>query len=138
MIHATKVVPNIYIPFYNYRMKDGEVYAIETFPTTGTGNLKDGTDISHYMINYKPFSIPTTPHKKTFTKIFDVRKTLAWHSDWFNDYQKEDPNFQKDLKKLIKDDYIKEYPPLLDIDGSFVAQTEHTIGIRENGVLVYS
>jgi methionine aminopeptidase len=34
-------------------MKEGEEYAIETFPTTGTGILQDRLkECSHYMVNY--------------------------------------------------------------------------------------
>lgn len=145
MIHGKKAVPNIYIPYYDQKMEGGEVYAIETFPTTGSGKLKKCTNISHYMINYKPLSIPKDMQKNTFQKIFDIRKTLAWHSDWFHKEEGKEGKeakasliFQKDVKNLIKDNYIEEYPPLYDVEGSYIAQTEHTIGIKETGTIIYS
>ena len=50
-IHGSKVIPNVSMN-YNYRMQAGEIYAVETFPTTGTGYLKKGEYNSHLMINY--------------------------------------------------------------------------------------
>ena len=136
MIHGKKAVPNIYISYYDEKMEENEVYAIETFPTTGSGILKEGIEVSHYMINYKPLKIPEEYNmKRTFQTIFDIRKTLAWHSDWL--LAKMNP-MAKHLKKIIRQNYITEYPPLFDINGSFVAQTEHTIRIQESGVYTYT
>ena len=115
---------------------ENEVYAIETFPTTGSGILSEGEEISHYMINYKPLKVPDEPPLlETFQTIFDIRKTLAWHSDWLLD---KTENKKQNLKKLIRKKYINEYPPLFDINGSFVAQTEHTIRIQETGTYIYT
>ena len=33
-------------------MEEGEIYAVETFPTTGSGILTTEKNNSHYMINY--------------------------------------------------------------------------------------
>ena len=54
-IHGGKMIPNVVIPYYKERIDDNELYAIETYPSTGKGvgtlyNSSDG--ISHYMLNY--------------------------------------------------------------------------------------
>ena len=132
-IHGNKAIPSIYMQ-YNQRMLDGEVYAVETFPTTGKGNLKEKED-SHYMINYFKISNQKDLNLKTFKRIYEVRNNLAWHIDWLN----KDPFVNlKELELLVKKDIISNYPALYDIDGSYVAQTEHTIGITENGVKVFT
>ena len=71
----------------------------------------------------------------TYKRIMDKRKTLPWHLDWLN----TDPFIKlNELRLLIDEGLVTEYPPLYDIEGSFIAQTEHTIGIYENGVVKYT
>jgi len=132
-IHGQKAIPNIYFP-YRQRMEEGEIYAVETFPTTGLGNLTEKEN-SHYMINYN--LIGNNKYKKldTYKRIYDRRKTLAWHLDWLS----RDPFVKLDeLRILVKEGLVSEYPALYDIEGSYVAQTEHTIGITEKGVCIFS
>ena len=50
VIHADKSVPNFKID-YPVRMKAGEVYAIETFPSTGSGKGTEQLECSHYQVN---------------------------------------------------------------------------------------
>ena len=133
-IHGKKVIPNINISYQN-RMDEGEIYAVETFPTTGSGHLKEGKGNSHLMINYN--IVGNDKYKKipTYKRIMDKRKTLPWHLDWLE----KDPFIKlNELRLLIGEGLVTEYPPLYDIESSYVAQTEHTIGIFENGVVQYT
>lgn len=137
-IHGSKVIPNVSMN-YNMRMKEGEIYAVETFPTTGNGNLKKGDNNSHLMINYaRPLNLKKTEKLKsnqTYLRIIEKRNTLPWHLDWLcGDSKIRLP----ELKMLIDDEIVSEYPPLIDIKGSYVAQTEHTIGIYNNKVEKYT
>ncbi|MES1923085.1 Methionine aminopeptidase 2 [Bonamia ostreae] len=51
-IHAGKTVP-LYDNHDETKMEEGEMYAIETFGTTGSGLIKDSSklEVSHYMKN---------------------------------------------------------------------------------------
>ncbi len=135
MIHGKKAVPNIKVD-YNIRMKEGEVYAIETFPTTGSGHLRKGNNNSHLMVNYsnakKNKNLKNT---QTYKRIIEKRNTLPWHLDWLCGDLKISLN---DLQTLINNNIVSEYPPLLDKKGSYIAQTEHTIGIYNNKVEVFT
>ena len=132
-IHGQKAIPNIYFP-YRQRMEEGEIYAVETFPTTGSGNLTEKEN-SHYMINYTLIGNKKYKKLDTYKRIYDKRKTLAWHLDWLSG----DPFVKLDeLRILVKEGLVSEYPALYDIEGSYVAQTEHTIGITEKGVRIFS
>ena len=51
-IHHKKAIPIISMPYYNEKMKEGEFYAIETFATTGTGNVIERGQCNHYMVDY--------------------------------------------------------------------------------------
>ena len=53
-----------------------------------------------------------------------------------NSYRRNKDN--KLLKKLVKKNVLKEYPPLVDKPDSLVIQFEHTIAIKESGIEVLS
>tara|TARA_B110000261_G_scaffold146742_1_gene171226 strand:- start:45 stop:986 length:942 start_codon:yes stop_codon:yes gene_type:complete len=134
-IHGSKVIPNIKVN-YNQRMKHGEIYAVETFPTTGTGILKNGKNNSHLMINYaSKQNLNKYKKMETYQRIMEKRNTLPWHLDWLCGDFKIDLN---ELQILIDNKVVTEYPPLIDIKGSYVAQTEHTIGVFNNKVEQYT
>jgi methionine aminopeptidase len=39
--------------------------------------------------------------------------------------------FAQDFQSLIDGKIVEEYPPIYDIEGSYVAQTEHNVWIGE-------
>jgi methionyl aminopeptidase len=137
-IHSGKAVPNISLPSYKMRMEEGEVYAIETFPSTGSGKVtapsrnRGGSECSHYMIE-KPSSTTTigSSGNALYKSIYNEFKTLAFCQ---RHLLAHDISFkQSDLDTLVKRKLIAEYPPLYDVKGSYVAQTEKTILITDNG-----
>lgn len=133
-IHCGKPVPNIATSYDIGRMKEGEQYAIETFPTTGSGNViedKDPANWSHFMEDYMSHNYDETQEKEGYRLKMDKRfKTLAFCKRWMKD---DDLWDSKKFKKACKKGYYQEYPPLYDVNGSYVSQTEHSIFIMENG-----
>lgn len=142
-IHCGKPVPNVlFQPLMGndmYRMREGEVYAVETFPSTGTGIINQDSNpnnCSHYMANYNIHTKynDDVVNRKPFTSALDSRfKTLAFCKRWMSQeglYNKDE--FDIAVKKGIYD----SHPPLYDTQpGSFVAQTEHTIYISPKGAI---
>lgn len=129
-IHAGKAVPNVKIN-YTARMKAGEEYAIETFPSTGIGRTReDRLNISHYMID-SPSKVP-----KGLRPIYnDIQKrfgTLAFCKRWLN----YDNTQRRTFNRLVSQGYIKGYPPLYDSPGSYVAQTEKSIYISSDDKVI--
>ena len=135
-IHAGKAVPNVKIN-YKERMKIGEQYAIETFPTTGSGrscvkkNYKP-SDCSHYMIMSDQTKNIPNKLKNTYSKIYSQFGTLAFCNRWCD----LDSSEKKDFSVLTQK-HIQTYPPIYDTnDNAYVAQTEKSIFISENGTIV--
>ena len=67
-------------------MEEGEMYAIETFGSTGKGIVRDDVDVSHYM---KEFYAPQVPIRSSKTKallahIDNHYSTLAFCKKWLN------------------------------------------------------
>jgi methionyl aminopeptidase len=65
-IHAGKTVPCVKTQS-NEKMEEGELYAIETFGSTGKGYVKEDGDISHYM---KDFHLPANVKIPARSKAF--------------------------------------------------------------------
>lgn len=80
-IHAGKTVP-IVKGGETTRMEENEFYAIETFGSTGRGQVHDDMDCSHYMKNFDQQFVPLRFVSKTILAIFyllsvkDVLKVL--------------------------------------------------------------
>lgn len=138
-IHGDKLilsVPNEEVQG-NMKMEEGEIYAIETYASTGTGTLSQSDnayECSHFMLN------PTTKSKRFFKKSdaykgIKNRNGLPFTLSWCDQsYEK----FNRDFKQAIMSGDIYAYPPLSDEQHAKISQYEHTIRIRDGCVAVYS
>ena len=124
------------------RMEEGEVFAIETFGSTGRGFVVEEGECSHYM---KEFNAPYVPLRtkaassllKHINKTFD---TLAFCRRWLerpdggsfhlNGNKGKQQRYLGGLNALVSAGIVSAYPPLCDERGSYTAQYEHTIILR--------
>lgn len=145
-IHAGKPVPNIlFAPLMGnpmYRMREGEVYAVETFPTTGSGVINQDSNpnnCSHYMANYTLHTKYNDDivNRKRFTSGLESRfKTLAFCKRWMKDEGMYDGTNVSYFNNAVEQKIYLPHPPLYDSEpGSYVAQTEHTIYISPKGAI---
>jgi len=128
-IHAGKSVP-IVKGGEATKMEEGEVFAIETFGSTGKGYVKEDLECSHYMKNFDvghiPLRLPKAKQLLSFiNKNFD---TLAFCRRWIDRAGEE--KYLLALRNLCDVGIVQAYPPLVDIKGSYTAQYEHTILLR--------
>eukprot|EP01088_Endostelium_zonatum_P011515 TRINITY_DN2565_c0_g1_i1.p1 TRINITY_DN2565_c0_g1~~TRINITY_DN2565_c0_g1_i1.p1 ORF type:complete len:487 (-),score=178.85 TRINITY_DN2565_c0_g1_i1:87-1547(-) len=130
IIHGGKTVPIIKRGEQSIRMEEGELYAIETFGSTGKGRVVDGDDCSHYMkVHDAPRAeLRTARSKQLLTHITKTYGTLAFCKRWLERSGEE--KYQMALKNLCDVGLVRDYPPLNDVKGSYVAQYEHTIFLR--------
>lgn len=140
-IHAGKSVP-IVKGGESTRMEEGEIFAIETFGSTGRGYVVEDLDCSHYM---KDFNAPHIPlrmprAKKLLGHINKTFGTLAFCRRWLerddggsftaNGTSGKQEKYLAGLKNLCDVGLVTPYPPLCEVKGSYVAQYEHTIILR--------
>jgi methionyl aminopeptidase len=151
-IHAGKAVPNIAIN-YPMRMKENEEYAIETFPSTGTGKTRaDTNNTSHYMIekirknskeyNSKEYNSKEYNSKEYNSKEYNSKEyqyilrrfgTLVFCKRWLPTSGFNMTSFDN----LVKSKFISEYPPLYDYsDSSYSSQTEKSIFVTDSNVII--
>ncbi|CAN6808222.1 unnamed protein product [Brassica oleracea] len=128
-IHADKYVPNVK-GGEQTKMEEGELYAIETFGSTGKGYVRDDLECSHYMKNFDVGHVPLRlPRAKqllaTINKNFS---TLAFCRRYLD--RLGETKYLMALKNLCDSGIIEPCPPLCDVKGSYISQFEHTILLR--------
>ncbi|XP_041976582.1 methionine aminopeptidase 2 [Aricia agestis] len=128
-IHAGKTVP-IVKGGETTRMEENEFYAIETFGSTGRGQVHDDMDCSHYMKNFEQPFVPLRlqSSKQLLNLINKNFGTLAFCKRWLE--RAGASRYAMALKDLCDKGVVDPYPPLCDIKGSYTAQFEHTILLR--------
>lgn len=128
-IHAGKTVP-IVRGGPQTRMEEGELYAIETFGSTGKGLVLETPDCSHFMKDFNAPQVPLrNPKAKALLNFIDKHYgTLAFCRRWV-----DRDGFDKHLiplKQLVDAGVVNEYPPLSDTSGCYTAQYEHTLILK--------
>lgn len=130
-IHAGKSVP-IVKNNDTARMEEGELFAIETFGSTGKGYVREDLESSHYMMRREPETQPSSLRNskaKQLLHFISTRfDTLAWCRKWLD--QLGETKHLIALKNLVEAGIVDPYPPLCDVRGSYVAQYEHTLILR--------
>lgn len=135
-IHAGKTVPIVggrTGEGSNNRMAEGEIYAIETFGSTGHGYVYEEGECSHYMRNYSDSpplsSVRLTPKSKQLLGCIEKNfGTLAFCRRYLD--RLGESKYLLGLKQLVDTQLVSAYPPLCDVKGCYTAQYEHTILLR--------
>ncbi|KIX08914.1 methionine aminopeptidase, type II [Rhinocladiella mackenziei CBS 650.93] len=136
-IHGGKQIPFIKNDDHT-KMEEGEVFAIETFGSTGKGYLRDDTGVYGYG---KDPSAPRVPLNLASAR--SVLKTINEHFGTlvFCRRYLERLGLNKylvGLNSLVSNGILDSYAPLSDVKGSYTAQFEHTILLRPNAKEVVS
>ncbi|XP_066944974.1 methionine aminopeptidase 2 [Macrobrachium rosenbergii] len=128
-IHAGKTVPIVKGGEAEV-MEENEVYAIETFGSTGRGYVHDDMETSHYMKNYDSGHVPLrlSKSKHLLNVINQNFGTLAFCRRWLD--RLGETKYLMALKDLCDKGILDPYPPLCDVKGCYTAQFEHTIVLR--------
>nr|POE82231.1 methionine aminopeptidase 2-1 [Quercus suber] len=116
----------------NEKMEEGEVYAIETFGSTGKGIVRDDMEVSHYAkVSDAPKVALRVASAKALLKSIDKNfGTLPFCRRYLDRLGHE--KYLLGLNNLVQSGIVADYPPLVDVKGSYTAQFEHTILLRPN------
>eukprot|EP00834_Sanchytrium_tribonematis_P001231 NODE_28_length_38599_cov_0.791792.p10 type:complete len:385 gc:universal NODE_28_length_38599_cov_0.791792:5621-4467(-) len=150
-IHNGKTVPIVKSDDPT-KMVEGEIYAIETFGTTGKGYVVDEGQSSHFaMSDQVPNGQPKSSRsRQLFQSVKTHFHTLPFAKRWLQESIQWDAAHKQtvdkallsesgaamslSLSQLVNEGFVDSYPPLVDVRGSYVAQFEHTLAIHGNGV----
>jgi methionyl aminopeptidase len=116
----------------NEKMEEGEVYAIETFGSTGKGVVRDDMETSHYakIADAPKVALRVASAKSLLRSIDKNFGTLPWCRRYLDRLGHE--KYLLGLNNLVQAGIVQDYPPLVDVKGSYTAQLEHTILLRPN------
>ncbi|OAQ98460.1 hypothetical protein LLEC1_02946 [Akanthomyces lecanii] len=131
-IHGEKT-----IPFLKHsdetKMEQGEIFAIETFGSTGRGYTREGDGIYGYGLSDDAPSrvnLPLNSANRVFKTIKENFGTLVFARRYLDRLGVD--RYVAGLNCLVANGILEAYPPLVDIAGSYSAQSEHTILLRES------
>ena len=138
-IHSGKSIPSVKNDSKE-RIENNEFYAVEVFPTTGSGTGYLEGKSSHYKLkqNYNSCKFKTKRSGKLLNLVKNNFKTLAFCPRFIYNIEKEYQNYDFSYNELFQNQIINSYPPILDIPGSMVAQFEHTVFISEDKKIILS
>lgn len=131
IIHGGVFLPSKPVIYYseNDRFKEG-VYAVETFGSTGTGNIETiYGENSLYMLKKVNASTKNKKLNSVIKKLYKSFNTLPFSSRYLT-YPKLKNISKESLDKLAKLNILSSYPPLVDNSG-YTAQYEHTIFLED-------
>ncbi|XXH04207.1 Phospholipid metabolism protein [Hypoxylon texense] len=128
-IHGTKSVP-IVKSADNTKMEEGDVFAIETFGSTGNGYVHDEGEVSHYALrsDAPKVDLRLSSAKSLLNVIKKNFGTIPFARRYLDRLGQE--KYLLGLNNLVQSGIVEDYPPLLDKRGSYTAQFEHTILLR--------
>ncbi len=128
LLHAGVEVPNVRssVP---YSLKEGDVFAIEPFASTGSGFVQDTDQVEIFsLINPKPLRLPQARKIQEF--IMREYRALPFAQRWL-DAKHSRIMVNSALKEMISQKIAAAYPVLKDSGDGLVSQAEHTILVEE-------
>ncbi|RYN71309.1 Methionine aminopeptidase 2-2 [Alternaria alternata] len=131
-IHGDKQVPFVKTKT-TQRMEEGDIFAIETFGSTGKAYLHDDVGVYGYGRNEH---VSATGLHHTSAKLLLKTIDQNFGTLVFARRQLERlPGVEKyhlGMRTLVNSGIVEAYAPLVDVPGSFIAQFEHTVLLRPN------
>ncbi|KAF2230443.1 peptidase M24A, methionine aminopeptidase [Viridothelium virens] len=130
-IHGGKSIPFVKNSDQT-KMEEGEVFAIETFGSTGRGSVYDDIGIYGYGLNQDaPLNVPVSlsSTKRLHKTIRENFGTLVFCRRYLDRLGLE--RYLAGMNCLALNGIVEQYRPLTDIKGSYSAQFEHTFLLRE-------
>ncbi|KAJ5143985.1 Winged helix-turn-helix transcription repressor DNA-binding [Penicillium bovifimosum] len=130
LIHGGKSVPIVKSSTDQTKMEEGEVFAIETFGSTGKGYVREEMETSHYALAADAPNVPLrlSSAKNLLNVINKNFGTLPFCRRYLDRLGQD--KYLLGLNNLVQSGIVQDYPPLCDIKGSYTAQYEHTIVLR--------
>ncbi|PYI00223.1 methionine aminopeptidase 2-like protein [Aspergillus sclerotiicarbonarius CBS 121057] len=136
-IHGGKQVPFVKNDRPD-KMEEGEVFAIETFGSTGRGFISDDVGVYGYGRNADASGANLRlASAKSLLKTIDANfGSLVFCRRYLERLGVE--KYHLGMKNLIDNGIVEYYEPLVDVKGSYTAQFEHTILLHSSGKEVIS
>ena len=128
-VHTPPQIPN-YAERGGGTLKQGMVFAIEPFASTGKGYIREAGKAEVFMLVRPPRNAKGLD--KDVLKSIERWRGLPIARRYFREF---DPALVDDtLAKLARQGSLVRYPPLVEDEGTMVAQYEHSLYLGPEGV----
>ena len=123
-IHGDKQVPFVKTQTAQ-RMEEGDVFAIETFGSTGKGYTRDDVGVYGYGRNEHASAagLHLASAKSLLKTIDENFGTLVFSRRYLERIGVK--NYHLGMRSLVSNGIVESYEPMVDVPGSYVAQFEH-------------
>nr|KMM64708.1 methionine aminopeptidase 2 [Coccidioides posadasii RMSCC 3488] len=130
-IHGDKQLPFVKTRT-TQRMEEGDVFAIETFGSTGKAYLRDDVGVYGYGCNEHASAtgLRHASAKSLLKTIHENFGTLVFSRRYLERIGVK--NYHLGMRSLVSNGIVESYAPMVDVPGSYVAQFEHTVLVRPN------
>jgi methionyl aminopeptidase len=117
----------------NHEIPEDSVIGMEVFVTDGEGWVKESSPTLIYMfLQPKPVRLPES--RKILMKVFSEYQTLPFARRWLSEFG-SNVKLSMALRELVNRGALREYPPLREKSGANVAQTEHTVIVKDKPII---
>ena len=130
-LHAGVEIPNIRTND-PYELKDGDIFAVEPFATTGQGHVEDLEVVEIFSI-YTPSKIRMRQSRKIVEHVINNYGMLPFAERWIRKEFKSKLLVSAALRELLENHFIRGYPVLREVSRGLVSQKEHTILVTADG-----
>ncbi len=130
-LHAGVEIPNVRTAD-SYQFKEGEIFAVEPFATTGQGYVEDLEQVEIFSL-YMPSKIRMRQSRKIVDYVVKNYGMLPFAERWVRKGFESKLLVSAALKELLQNHFIRGYPVLREVGRGLVSQTEHTILVTADG-----
>lgn len=130
-LHAGVEIPNVRTSD-SYQFREGDVFAVEPFATTGQGYVEDLEQVEIFSL-FEPTTLRMRQSRKIVEFVWRNFGPLPFAERWV---RKEFPSkllVSAAFKELLQNHFIRGYPVLREVGRGLVSQTEHTILVTKDG-----
>ncbi len=131
-IHTYPSIPN-FNNNNNTELEEGQVIAIEPFASTGAGIVQESSPATVFtLVDDRPVRDPIT---RSILQEIKKYKGLPFAKRWLErKFTTPKTNFA--LRTLIRNDSLKQHPPLVDQNRGIISQAEHSVIVGEDNVFI--
>lgn len=130
-LHAGVEIPNVRTSD-PYEFREGDIFAVEPFATTGQGYVEDLEQVEIFSI-YMPSKIRMRQSRKIVEYVVQNYGMLPFAERWVRKGFSSKLLVSAALKELLQNHFIRGYPVLREVGKGLVSQTEHTILVTSDG-----
>jgi methionyl aminopeptidase len=134
VLHAGVEIPNI-ASSASYELKEGDIFAVEPFSSTGSGRVADTAQVEIFSLQSSP-RLRMKYSRELLAHILESYFSLPFAERWLAGVFKSRLTLTSSLRELLNSGALHPYPVLRDTGRGMVAQKEHTVLIEHDSAKI--